>query len=183
MSQIPPWKRDSSRIRSPVHRAQRGVSMNVPLAALRSLYRFREREAASGVARNVPMSGPQGFFQRKPIRRAIYHWLERHQHPFNRGIHMIGIPLVLLGVVLVVVCWDEWYWGPSRVRPRLRAAMDRASRRGQRCRRMGRIKRLLKPVVAISLGAKARRQAATAADVICPRRHGSLARRQRRMST
>ena len=41
------------------------------------------------------MSEPQGFFQRRPLRRALYNWLERHQHPFNRGIHFIGIPLVL----------------------------------------------------------------------------------------
>ncbi|HZZ81128.1 MAG TPA: DUF962 domain-containing protein [Gemmataceae bacterium] len=57
------------------------------------------------------MSERQGFFQRKPIRRALYHWLERHQHPFNRGIHMIGIPLALGGVVLIFAWWDEWYWG------------------------------------------------------------------------
>ena len=57
------------------------------------------------------MSEQQGFFQRKPLRRALYHWLERHQHPFNRGIHLIGIPLALAGVVLVIVWWEEWYWG------------------------------------------------------------------------
>jgi hypothetical protein len=58
------------------------------------------------------MSEPQGFFQRRPLRRALYNWLERHQHPFNRGIHLLGIPMALAGVVLFFLLpWDEWYWG------------------------------------------------------------------------
>ena len=40
--------------------------------------------------------------------------LERHQHPFNRGIHLIGIPLALAGVVLFFVLpWEQWYWGTA----------------------------------------------------------------------
>jgi hypothetical protein len=55
---------------------------------------------------------PQGFLRRRPLRRALGNWLERHQHPFNRGIHLLGIPLALLGVVLFfTLSWDEWYWG------------------------------------------------------------------------
>lgn len=58
------------------------------------------------------MSEPQGFFQRRPLRRALYNWLERHQHPFNRGIHLLGIPLAVSGGVLLCwLPWDEWYWG------------------------------------------------------------------------
>ena len=57
------------------------------------------------------MTEPQGIFQRRPLRRAIYNWLERHQHPFNRGIHFLGIPLALAGLVLFFVWWPEWYWG------------------------------------------------------------------------
>lgn len=57
------------------------------------------------------MGEPQGFFQRKPLRRALYNWLERHQHPFNRGIHFLGIPMALAGVVLLIGWWDQWYWG------------------------------------------------------------------------
>src|SRR5262245_21510826 len=49
------------------------------------------------------------FFRRRPLRRALANWLERHQHPFNRGVHFIGIPLVLIGVVLLF--WLPWYWG------------------------------------------------------------------------
>lgn len=41
--------------------------------------------------------------------RARANWLERHQHPFNFGIHMLGIPLAMLGVVLLFVL--PWYWG------------------------------------------------------------------------
>lgn len=36
-------------------------------------------------------------------------WLERHQHPFNYAIHLIGIPTVLVGIVLLFVL--PWYWG------------------------------------------------------------------------
>jgi hypothetical protein len=57
---------------------------------------------------------PQGFFQRRPLRTALANWLERHQHPFNRGIHFLGIPLALAGVVLFFTLpWHEWYWGVS----------------------------------------------------------------------
>jgi len=56
------------------------------------------------------------FFERRPIRRALRrgldNWLERHQLPFNRRIHLIGIPLALIvaPVLLFVMPWDEWYW-------------------------------------------------------------------------
>lgn len=36
-------------------------------------------------------------------------WLERHQHPVNFWIHLVGIPLALAGVVLLI--WEEWAWG------------------------------------------------------------------------
>ena len=53
-----------------------------------------------------------GVFQRRPLRKALRNWLERHQHPFNRGIHFLGIPLAVAGVVLVFTLpWSEWYWG------------------------------------------------------------------------
>jgi hypothetical protein len=56
------------------------------------------------------MSEQQGFFQRRPLRRALYNWLERHQHPFNRGIHFLGIPLAVAGVILFFTLpWEEWY--------------------------------------------------------------------------
>ena len=58
------------------------------------------------------MTESQGFFQRRPLRRALNNWLQRHQHPFNRAIHFLGIPLAVSGVVLLVLLpLDEWYWG------------------------------------------------------------------------
>ena len=58
------------------------------------------------------MNEPQSFFQRRPLRRALFNWLERHQHPFNRGIHLIGIPLTLIGIGLFfTLAWEHWYWG------------------------------------------------------------------------
>jgi hypothetical protein len=56
--------------------------------------------------------GIRGFFQRKPLRRALANWLERHQHSFNRGIHLIGIPLALVAapMLLFLLAWEQWYW-------------------------------------------------------------------------
>ena len=50
----------------------------------------------------------RGFLQRRPVRRALRNWLERHQNPFNFGIHLIGIPLAILGVILFF--FVPWYW-------------------------------------------------------------------------
>ena len=36
-------------------------------------------------------------------------WRERHRHPFNFAIHLVGIPLALAGVVLL--CFQQWMWG------------------------------------------------------------------------
>lgn len=59
-------------------------------------------------------SSPQGFFQRRPLRRALSHWRRRHQHPFNFALHLVGIPLALAGVVLFFTLeWSEWYWGAA----------------------------------------------------------------------
>lgn len=51
---------------------------------------------------------PGGFFQRRPLRRALRNWLERHQHPFNFWIHLVGIPLAFAGLVMFFT--TEWYW-------------------------------------------------------------------------
>jgi hypothetical protein len=65
---------------------------------------------------NEPSQPRQTFLQRAPIRsflrRSLSNWLERHQHPFNRGIHLLGIPLSLGGIVLLIwLPWSDWYWG------------------------------------------------------------------------
>ena len=52
------------------------------------------------------------LLQRRPLRRALKHWRERHRHPFNFAIHLVGIPLAVLGVVLFFCySWHDWYWG------------------------------------------------------------------------
>jgi hypothetical protein len=65
---------------------------------------------------NTPPEPPRSFLERRPLRRALRrglaNWLERHQHPFNRGIHLLGIPLSLLvaPILLLVMPWTAWYW-------------------------------------------------------------------------
>jgi hypothetical protein len=46
---------------------------------------------------------------RRPLRRILRNWLQRHRHPFNFWIHLLGIPLAVAGVVLVF--FVPWYWG------------------------------------------------------------------------
>jgi hypothetical protein len=48
---------------------------------------------------------------RRPVRRILRNWRERHQVPFNFWIHLIGIPLTVVGVVLLFMFWEQWYWG------------------------------------------------------------------------
>jgi uncharacterized membrane protein YGL010W len=43
------------------------------------------------------------------LRKRLRSWLDRHQHPFNLGIHLLGIPLALAGIVLLFFL--PWYWG------------------------------------------------------------------------
>ncbi|HEV3262440.1 MAG TPA: Mpo1-like protein [Gemmataceae bacterium] len=38
---------------------------------------------------------------RRPLRRVVRNWLERHRHPVNLCTHLIGIPLAVAGVVLL----------------------------------------------------------------------------------
>lgn len=41
--------------------------------------------------------------------KALRNWRERHQNPFNFGIHLVGIPLTLLGLALLFFL--PWEWG------------------------------------------------------------------------
>jgi hypothetical protein len=59
---------------------------------------------------NPPAQIPPGFFQRRPLRQALRNWLERHQHPVNFWIHLIGIPLAVAGVVLLLLAPAHWPW-------------------------------------------------------------------------
>lgn len=48
--------------------------------------------------------------RRRPLRKIIRNWRQRHRHPFNFWIHMIGIPAAVAGVVLWFVPEMLW-WG------------------------------------------------------------------------
>jgi hypothetical protein len=50
------------------------------------------------------------------IGRRLLAWKHRHQHPVNFGLHLLGIPLAVLGLLsLVFLSWYgvPWYWGLS----------------------------------------------------------------------
>jgi len=47
--------------------------------------------------------------RRRPLRRMLKNWLQRHRRPFNFWIHMVGIPAAVAGVVLL--CFGLWWWG------------------------------------------------------------------------
>jgi uncharacterized membrane protein YGL010W len=58
------------------------------------------------------------------LRRRLQGWKLRHQLPFNFFIHMIGIPLVVAGVVILLAAWPAywldlwalpWYWGVGAI--------------------------------------------------------------------
>ena len=45
----------------------------------------------------------------KFAKKALANWRERHVHPFNFAVHLLGIPMVLVGIVLLFIL--DWYWG------------------------------------------------------------------------
>jgi hypothetical protein len=51
--------------------------------------------------------------RRRPVlaflRRAVGNWRERHRHPFNFYIHLLGIPCAVAGLLLLFFL--PWYWG------------------------------------------------------------------------
>ena len=56
--------------------------------------------------------------RRRPVlnflRRRLEGWRLRHQLPVNFWLHMVGIPMALVGVVLFVASFLsdlDWYWG------------------------------------------------------------------------
>src|SRR5205807_8253536 len=58
---------------------------------------------------NEPQPAPR---PRRPLRRVLRNWRERHQDPFNFWIHLIGIPMAVIGVlVLFFLPWELWYVG------------------------------------------------------------------------
>src|SRR5262245_52642583 len=59
-----------------------------------------------------PVSVPADPLRRRPVLRflalALRNWRERHQHPFNFAIHLVGIPLAVSSLVLLFLV--DWYW-------------------------------------------------------------------------
>lgn len=52
------------------------------------------------------------WLERRPLRRLLANWRERHQYPFNFAVHLIGIPMTVVGVVVLFsLAWEQWYWG------------------------------------------------------------------------
>jgi len=52
------------------------------------------------------MSDPQPRWNFPLLRflgRAVNNWRERHRHPFNFAIHLIGIPVAVAGVLLLLL--------------------------------------------------------------------------------
>jgi hypothetical protein len=45
--------------------------------------------------------------------RARQNWLMRHRNSFNFWIHMVGIPLAVVGVPLLF--FSPWYWGVGAI--------------------------------------------------------------------
>ena len=60
-----------------------------------------------------PQNVAPGSSRRYPVlnflRRALRNWRERHQHPFNFAIHLLGIPLAVSSLPLFFFL--PWYWG------------------------------------------------------------------------
>lgn len=61
----------------------------------------------------TPQPPAPGAPRRRPLltflRKVLRNWRERHRHPFNFAIHLVGIPLTVVGVALLFVL--DWYWG------------------------------------------------------------------------
>jgi hypothetical protein len=60
---------------------------------------------------HVPAKPPPARWYHRPVRRILRRWRERHRHPFNFWIHLVGIPLAVTGVVWL---WNgRWWWGAA----------------------------------------------------------------------
>ena len=45
----------------------------------------------------------------------VEQYAESHQHPVNRLLHTLGIPMIALSLPLFVVAWirEGWWWRPA----------------------------------------------------------------------
>ncbi|MCA9047958.1 MAG: DUF962 domain-containing protein [Planctomycetaceae bacterium] len=44
------------------------------------------------------------------IRRFLSNYLPRHCHPFNRLLHLIGVPLSFVAAPVLALRGADWYW-------------------------------------------------------------------------
>jgi hypothetical protein len=56
----------------------------------------------------APLSEPATSW-RRPVRKILRNWRQRHRHPFNFWIHLVGIPVAVAGAGLLIM--QQWYWG------------------------------------------------------------------------
>ncbi len=74
----------------------------------------RRRYSAYTTAMNDPANSAtwenSSVFSHAPtwVRLALDNWMERHRLPFNFWIHMVGIPMAVVGLLLFFLV--EWYW-------------------------------------------------------------------------
>lgn len=61
---------------------------------------------------NQSAPAPTHLTWRRPVLYMVWSWRQRHQHPLNFALHLVGIPLAVAGIWwLVAEPWEDWYWG------------------------------------------------------------------------
>lgn len=52
---------------------------------------------------------PQSFDGTTMVRRFVVNYIERHQHPLNRLLHLVGVPLTFVASI-VMLLFDLPWW-------------------------------------------------------------------------
>mgnify|MGYP002866028197 CR=1 FL=1 len=47
------------------------------------------------------------------LERFFTNYIQRHTHPLNRLLHLLGVPLALIVTVVLVYRGDPWWWSIS----------------------------------------------------------------------
>lgn len=54
---------------------------------------------------------PAQLTWRRPLRYILFKWRQRHLHPANFALHLVGIPLAVAGAFLFLISpWEQWHW-------------------------------------------------------------------------
>lgn len=43
-----------------------------------------------------------------PLKRMWHNYLQRHRHPLNRGLHIVGVPVTFLGTPYALLVHNWW---------------------------------------------------------------------------